>query len=144
MKKLMVLLFMLVLVAPANAYYYESFGGHSSVNTFAPRSYNNGFNGGYNTSVNNFGTNAPFTQSNIDRTIRQQRQIEYEKKYLKSLENTQNINVNVNHNGVLPPPPPDTYYNNGYNRYYNNVYTPASGIYYNRGNGFTVPGVRMY
>ena len=150
MKKLLVLVSILMLVSPANAYYVTTSpngGGFTNVNTFG--------NHMYNTNSNNFGSNAPFLPQNVQRASMVQNQIRYEKQYLDSLKNTQNINVNVNHNGypVSRYYTPNvynngyygnTYYNNGYNRYYNNGYLPTNGIYYNRGNGIVLPGVRVY
>ena len=148
MKKLLVLFLMTFLVLPANAYYvnYHNYGGYNRINSYGSRSFNN--------NANNFGSNAAFLPQNIERAERHQRQIEYERKYLDSLKNSQNINVNVNHNGYpittyhYANEPrynsyyTNTYYNNGYRRY---GYTrPHNGIYYNNGNTITIPGVRMF
>ena len=100
--------------------------------------------------VNNFGSNASFLPQNIQRNVIQQRHIENEKQYLESLKNSQNINVNVNHNGF----PVNSYYTNPYNRYYNNgyynngYYNYGYGhqprMYYNTGNGVSIPGLRVF
>lgn len=149
MKKLLIIASMFLFVVPANAYYVTTMphGGYNSINTYNNRMYNN------NT---NFGSNAAFLPQNLQRAGMQQRQIEYERKYLDTLKNTQNINVNVNHNGYPPTTYynpnryynngyyTNTYYNNGYNRYYNNGYVQPNRIYYNRGNNITFPGIRMY
>ena len=152
MKKFLIMASMLLFIVPANAYYVTSpsFGGYNSMNSFSGnRRYNDNYN---------FGSNAAFLPQNIQRASMQQRQIEYERKYLDSLKNTQNVNVNINGNGLgYPPPPPpsvttyhypngytNTYYNNGYNRYYNNGRGTAYRTYNYGGNTITFPGLRMY
>ena len=126
--------------------------------------YNNGYVNRINTysnsnaKFNNYGSNAAFSQQNIQRAIDNSRRMEFEKRYFDNLENSQNINVNIRHTGGPglnpPPPPPNDVYNNGYynyNRYYNGGYYnssgfryPNNGIYYNGGNGIRIPGVRMF
>ena len=152
MKKLLIIASMFLFVVPANAYYVTTspIGGYNSVNTFNNRTYNNTVTG------TNFGSNAAFLPQNVQRAGMIQRQIQYEKQYLDTLKNTQNINVNVNHNGIPVTTYhypngyynngyyTNTYYNNGYNRYYNNGYIQPNVIHYNRGNGMTFPGVRVY
>ena len=114
--------------------YTAPFGGPTFVNNF-PAS-----------TMNNYGSNALFSPTTSRRIAEKQRQIKNEQTYL---ENTKNINVNINHTGVNP------YY--GYNRYnnYNNYnnYNPVpryynnNGVrYYNNGgfNGFNTRGLTIY
>lgn len=147
MKKLLIMASMFLFVVPANAYYVTTMqhGGYNSINTYNNHLYNNNL---YNNNTN-FGSNASFLPQNVQRAGMQQRQIEYERKYLDSLKDAQNINVNVNHRSYPPAYYnngyyTNTYYNNGYNRYYNNGYIQPNRIYYNRGNGMTFPGVRVF
>ena len=122
----------------SNAYQinYNSAGGVTSTMYSVPTPY------GAQTYVNNypssteFGSNALFNPNTTRRLAEQQRRIQNEKTYL---ENTRNININVNHTGINP-----YRYNNGY---YNNMYYPNYGgiRYNNRGfNGINTRGLILY
>jgi hypothetical protein len=127
------LVFIAFIIIPigANAYQvnYNSAGGITSVTGTVPTIY--GPQTYVNNNVNNFGSNALFTPNNIRRISEEQRRIKNEQTYL---ENTKNINVNINHNGLNP-----YRYNNGYyGNYYNNIYSPNRMYnygtrYYNNG-----------
>lgn len=137
MKKLFTLIIfgIFIIVTPVDAAIikYNEAGGVVSV-TQGPYT---------NRNVNNFGSNALFSPSTI-----QKNSIENERRYLrrKFVENTKNINVNVNTNGL----PMNRYYDNGaFNRYYGNHGVYQTGptrtrYYYNNGGQILVPGVRFY
>ena len=157
MKKLLIMTIMIMFTVPNAQAVVVNYSPTGQVSSFGTGT---GFGSGrmYNNNVNNFGSNASFLPQNIQRETIRQRQIENEKQYLESLKNTQNINVNVNHNGIpmngYRISPYSRYYNGGYynNGYYNNGYYRYNGgygyvpggVYYNNGNGVTIPGIRMY
>lgn len=154
MKKIFLFLCLFILTIPnvSVAYQivnYNSAGGVTSVT-------NTGMYGRnyYNTTTNpQFGSNAAFTPQNRAIAGERMRRIENEEKYLDSLKNSKNINVNVNTNRMYNPYRGNRYlYNNNgyyYNNRYNHYNSPGgyfgnNGIYYNQRNGFSIPGVRMF
>ncbi len=130
MKKIFLLIMFLISVnLSANAYYqvnYNAAGGvTSTVNTvptpFGAQTYVNHYTNGLN---EGYGSNALFSPNTIRSISERQRQIRNEKKYL---ENTKNINVNINHTGINP-----YRYNNGYYNYPTYTHYPTyGGIRYN-------------
>lgn len=147
MKKAVIIFLMLLftgLSTNAVVVNYNPAGGVTSVSGGYRTPY-----GGYSTStINNYGSNAAFSPTSMQRTQVRAKKDAYERQYLESLKNTKNINVNVNHNGY----PVNRYYTNyGYNRYYPNGYRynyipnyAGSGMYFNNGSGFSIPGVRVF
>lgn len=148
MKKIIITVIMLIFAGinvNAAVINYNSAGGVTSVSGgYSPygRTYTTG-------TINNYGSNASFAPNTIRQTQQRALRDSYERQYVESLKNTKNINVNVNHNGY----PYGRYYTNGaYNRYYPNGgyrynYSPiygGNGIYYNRGNGISIPGMRIF
>ena len=124
---------------------YNAAGGVTSVSGGYGRPYGSMYS---TRTINNYGSNAAFAPNTVQKTQARMIRDSYEKQYLESLKNTQNINVNVNHTGY----PINRYYtNSGFNRYYPNIYRnnyvptyAGSGIYYNTGNGINIPGIRMF
>ena len=137
MKKIfLILIVFLSINLSANAYYqvnYNSAGGVTSTSSTVPTPF------GMQTYVNNYstsdqsgyGSNALFNPNTTRKLAEQQRRIQNEKTYL---ENTKNINVNVNYTGFYP-----YRYNNGYyNRNYYSNYPNYGGVRYNRGRGYII------
>ncbi len=144
MKKIIIFALMLLFTginANAAVINYNAAGGVTSVSGgYGPygRTYTTG-------TINNYGSNAQFAPNTLRQTQQRAVRESYERQYIENLKNTKNINVNINHNGY------PYYTNNAYNRYYPGGYrynyVPANysnGIYYNTGNGISIPGIRMY
>lgn len=138
-KSILFLLVFLSINLCADAYYqvnYNSAGGITSTINTVPSPY--GTQTYVNNSPYNYGSNALFSPNTIRRLSEEQRRRQNEKLYL---ENTKNININVNHSGYNP-----YQYNNGYyNRNYYNSYPNYGGVRYNRGiNGLNTRGIILY
>ncbi len=111
--------------------YTPPFGGPTYVNNYP------------SSSMNNYGSNALFLPSNMQRIADKQRQIKNEQTYL---QNSKNINLNINHT-IANPYGYNRY--NRYNRYNNPNYVNSryynNGLRYNNGfNGLNVRGLTIY